>query len=147
MGKLVTLECLYNGVIPYKEEGIKLLTEKEAILTYKAKASIGVNLESAKVNKGSKSITIEIPHSELFNKKNMIETDSIKIYTVSEGLFNNMSAEDVPNLMKKAINDFEKSVDLSNMKKQADKQAITMITQLSKPVAGDKNIKVVFRSN
>ncbi len=152
MGVLVTQEYYFTQVETYtKEKKILNLINSESGFTYSydGKVTAGIDFGKVTVSKDeeTKTLTVEIPYSEL--QATDIDMDSFKIYSEKESLWNPINLEDYNMSMAEFEETAERKALDSGILERSNEQAKELIRNFIVNMPGTENYTIEFeqRSN
>jgi Protein of unknown function (DUF4230) len=130
VAKLTTVEGSFSEVYNYKDYwGYDFFPfQKKAIILVNAKVAVGYDLQKMQVTSDEATKTIFIQQQsapEILS----LEHD-LSYYDISEGTFNNFSAQDYTNLQGKVKDFIREKAEQSEIKQRATLQGNKMITML-----------------
>ncbi|MFV0530801.1 MAG: DUF4230 domain-containing protein [Flavobacteriales bacterium] len=123
LSKLIVVEGSYSNVYSYKDInryfGDWISFEKKVLVVVNAKAQVMYDMKQLDLELDSTTQTIflnKIPQPEV-----QIVPD-IKYYDIQQSTFNQFSSEEMNKVKSKAVKEIENMVELSDLKKQAEKR-------------------------
>ena len=147
ISELATVSKTYTFDVPYEGEAIdlfkkpeKFLNEygikifsKELTVEYTGTVKCGPDMSNFTkrdlvFDKQKNSVTVELPKSEVLSHE--IDEDSWTIVNQRRGLFNPLTPKDDSDLRKYAKKEALKKLDMNDLLKQADTNAVVQITNL-----------------
>ena len=92
--ELTTAKLTFEGIYPYKDSGIKIISRSDFLMIYQATARAGIDVKKVKITADyvTKTIMISLPKAEVLDIK--VDPNSIKYYDEGFALFNFNSKED-----------------------------------------------------
>ncbi len=123
LSKLIVTEGSYSNVYSYKDVeeyfGDWISFEKKIIVVVNAKAQVLYDMKKVDIELDSLTQTIilnKIPAPEI-----QIIPD-VKYFDIKQSTFNKFSSDDMNNIKAKALKEVEESIELSNLKEQAEER-------------------------
>lgn len=159
--KLVTYEYNFTQLLSIDEAGNPLgwenpFTSKRYVATIDGKADIGIDADKMKTdikrvdmnneNSEVKSVEVTLPHSEITSFST--DPNTLKKYVEDNGFlnWNQVSTDDLNSLLKQAKKEQTKKVKESNMLKESDDRARSLIEKQVKALCGDDvEVSVTFK--
>lgn len=128
---LTTCSLEYVGLVKYENGTIPFMTKKSFSMIYQANIRAGVDLADAVVTMGADHVKVQLPEAtvQVLN----IDTENLKFYDEHFALFNWDRKEDLGLAVKAARDDVEQNAHLEDLKKQAYRQAKTIIYRFLEP--------------
>ena len=152
MGVLVTQEYYFTQVETYtKEKKILNFINSESGFTYSYDGKVTAGIDFGKVtvtkDEDTKTLTVEIPYSEL--EATDIDMDSFKIYSEKESLWNSLDLEDYNMSMAEFEETAERKAIDSGILERSNEQAKELIKNFIVNMPGTENYTIEFvqRSN
>ena len=152
MGVLVTQEYYFTQVETYtKEKKILNFINSESGFTYSYDGKVTAGIDFGKVtvtkDEDTKTLTVEIPYSEL--EATDIDMDSFKIYSEKESLWNSLDLEDYNMSMAEFEETAERKAIDSGILERSNEQAKELIKNFMVNMPGTENYTIEFvqRSN
>lgn len=152
MGVLVTQEYYFTQVETYtKEKKILNFIDSTSQFTYSydGKVTAGIDFGDIDVTKDeeNKTITVEIPYSKL--QSTDIDTDSFKVYSENDSLWNQIKLEDYNLSMAEFEETAERKALESGILERSNEQAEDLIRNfiMNFPGTSDYSIEFVQRRN
>ena len=146
--ELSTVKYSYTNVAAYKDRkkmsGANLpFTEKRFLIKYNGYIKAGVDLKAIEVNlKDKETIEVTLPKPVIFD--NVINEDDIYIYDEKDTIFNNLSLNDLYDVLKEEKQKTETEVIDKGLLNEAQKNANEILLTFLEDM-GFKNIKVTFK--
>jgi hypothetical protein len=127
VGELTSVKLTYTGLLEYDDEGIPIVTKSNFLMTYKAKARVGIDLEDVKVkvDNDEKIVYLDIPKARILDVK--IDPASISYYDSKFALFNLNEKEDANQAQILAEKNAYKEINNMGVLESADEQTLTLI--------------------
>jgi hypothetical protein len=152
MGVLITEEYYFTQVETYTKEKKVLFginSSSEFVYSYDGKVMAGIDFEQIEIEKDDekKTITVKIPHSTI--QSTTIDTDTFKVYSEKESLWNPLKLEDY-NMSLSEFEDAAQQKALDNdILEKADDQAQKLIRNFigNFPSASGYEIKFEWRNS
>lgn len=159
--KLVTYEYNFTQLLSIDEAGNPLgwenpFTSKRYVATIDGKADIGIDADKMKTdikrvdmnneNSEVKSVKVTLPHSEITSFST--DPNTLKKYVEDNGFlnWNQVSTDDLNSLLKQAKKEQTKKVKESDMLKESDDRARSLIEKQVKALCGDDvEVSVTFK--
>lgn len=146
--ELSTVKYSYTNVAAYKDSkkmnGANLpFTEKGFLIKYNGYIKAGVDLKTIEVNlKDKETIEVTLPKPVIFD--NVINEDDIYIYDEKDTIFNNLSLNDLYDVLKEEKQKTETEVIDKGLLNEAQKNANEILLTFLENM-GFKNIKITFK--
>lgn len=132
---LATAQLNYRGLVHYEEGNIKFIDKKGFTMVYDAEVKAGVDLSQAAIDVSGKTITITLPAATMQSIE--IDPNSLEFYDQQYALFNWQNREDTAQALEMAQENAQEKVDETELLKQADDTAKTLVENLLKPFTID----------
>lgn len=143
MGELTTQKLTYSGVYNVTEGEIPLITKKGFTMWYNAEVKAGINFEAVDIKITKKKVTINLPHAEIQSPE--IIEDSIQFFDEKKAFFNWTEKTDITEAIAEAEKCDMKKMDYSELLKQADKCAETILRKIFEGSVGKREVEISFK--
>ena len=146
--ELSTVKYNYTNVAAYKDRkkinGTNLpFTEKGFLIKYNGYIKAGVDLKNIEVSlKDKETVEVTLPRPVILD--NVIDEDDIYIYDEKDTVFNNLSINDLYDVLKEEKQKTETEVIDKGLLNEAQKNANEILLTFLEDM-GFKNIKVTFK--
>lgn len=146
--ELSTVKYNYTNVAAYKDRkkinGTNLpFTEKGFLIKYNGYIKAGVDLKNIEVSlKDKETVEVTLPRPVILD--NVIDEDDIYIYDEKDTVFNNLSINDLYDVLKEEKQKTETEVIDKGLLNEAQKNANEILLTFLENM-GFKNIKVTFK--
>ena len=146
--ELSTVKYNYTNVAAYKDRkkmsGANLpFTEKRFLIKYNGYIKAGVDLKNIEVSlKDKETVEVTLPRPVILD--NVIDEDDIYIYDEKDTVFNNLSINDLYDVLKEEKQKTETEVIDKGLLNEAQKNANEILLTFLENM-GFKNIKVTFK--
>ena len=148
MGTLITQEYYFTQVEKYTKEKtiMKFITSSsEFIYSYDGSVTAGVDFEKIAIDKDedAKTITIDIPDSEIFSVN--IDKDTFKIYSEKDSLWNPVKLEDYNSSLAKFEESAKEKALQNGILEKSDAQAKTLIENFMHSLPETSKYQIVIK--
>ena len=130
--ELTTAKLKINGLVDFKDTGIKILNKADFTMKYTADISAGIDMSKVSIkeddiNHENKTITVKIPKATVFKPNVYHGSEYIKFYDEKFALFNVNEKEDLSEALALAEKDAEKEAVQNGLLQLADEHSETLI--------------------
>lgn len=143
MGELTTQKLTYSGIYNISEGEIPLITKKGFTMWYNAEVKASINFEDVDIKITKNKVTIKLPHAEIQSPE--IIEDSIQFLDEKKAIFNWTEKTDITKAISEAEKCDMKKMDYSELLKQADKCAETLLRKIFEGSVGKREVKISFK--
>ena len=143
MGELTTQKLTYSGIYNVSEGEIPLITKKGFTMWYNADVKASINFEDVDIKITKKKVTIKLPHAEIQSPE--IIEDSIQFFDEKKAIFNWTEKTDITKAISEAEKCDMKKMDYSELLKQADECAETLLRKIFEGSVGKREVEISFK--
>ncbi len=138
--ELTTQKLIYEGVVPYEEGKIPILTKDSFLLVYKATVRAGFDVSDTEVKVNDSTVEVTLPAMEV--QEITIDPNEIRTYNTSITLVKPDEKESLTEALKLAEADAEEKAASSGLLEAAAENAESVVKGLLKDAVGEKEIVI-----